>query len=293
MTQQTPPYINALVNLGLVDLARASCVYPRCRDRDDLAVFRSESGVIFLQQSTRDYSRGSVESYYAQPSRAAALRHCAEDDSRRLNQFRELARNSTWVDVGSGLGGFVKLATSLCANVVGVEPQDKLRADAVAENLSIVASMADVPSAHFDVASLFHVLEHLSDPLRVLAEVRQCLKPGGKLIVEVPHARDFLLSVLDLEAFKAHTFWSEHLVLHTRESLRAFLAAAGFRVDAVLGYQRYPLANHFHWLAKGRGGGHKEWEFLRSANLDSAYEEKLVQMDASDTLIAVATAQSE
>jgi 2-polyprenyl-3-methyl-5-hydroxy-6-metoxy-1,4-benzoquinol methylase len=246
--------------------------------------------VIFLRESTRSYAIGDHLSYYKQPARSAALLQCAEDDTRRLVQFRELARNATWLDIGAGLGGFLEQARLVCTEVIGVEPQEGLRQSATAASLTVLASTDNASSHHFDVVSLFHVFEHLSDPLAVLAEAKRCLKPNGTLIVEVPHARDFLLSFLNLEAFKEHTFWSEHLILHTRESLRTFLTAAGFKVSAVSGFQRYPLANHLHWLARHSRGGHKHWAFLRSDPLDTAYAAKLAELDATDTLIAIATA---
>ena len=53
--------------------------------------------------------------------------------------------------------------------------------------------------------------------------------PGGMILVEVPHAKDFLLSTLNNEDFKNFSLWSQHLILHTRESLHKMLDYAGFK----------------------------------------------------------------
>ena len=135
---------------------------------------------------------------------------------------------------------------------------------------------------------MFHVFEHLIDPINTLKVLKNKMAIGGKIIIEVPHAKDFLLSLLDLETFKAFTFWSEHLILHTRESLRVFLEKGGFSNVTVKGYQRYPLANHLHWLAKGKPAGHIIWDHLRTVMLDTEYENMLAQIDLTDTLIATA-----
>jgi hypothetical protein len=97
-----------------------------------------------------------------------------------------------------------------------------------------------------------------------------------------------LLTLYTCEAFKKHTFWSEHLLLHTRQSLHAFLEAAGFTDIIVTGFQRYSLANHLYWLSQSKPGGHVQWSFLENNALHEAYAASLQKLDATDTLIAVA-----
>jgi hypothetical protein len=58
-----------------------------------------------------------------------------------------------------------------------------------------------------------------------------------------------------LDSFKESTFWSEHLILHTKESLRKILEAVGFKNIKIEGLQRYPSANHLY-LRHNRLGGH-------------------------------------
>jgi SAM-dependent methyltransferase len=43
------------------------------------------------------------------------------------------------------------------------------------------------PDNYADEIHLYHVLEHLTDPLRKLEEVHRILKPGGLLHMRVPH----------------------------------------------------------------------------------------------------------
>jgi len=47
----------------------------------------------------------------------------------------------------------------------------------------------------FDVITLFHVLEHIKNPVKTLADLRTYLKADGTLIVEIPNADDFLLQI--------------------------------------------------------------------------------------------------
>jgi len=43
------------------------------------------------------------------------------------------------------------------------------------------------PDNHFDYIEASHVLEHLDRPFSVMKELHRILKPGGKLLVKVPH----------------------------------------------------------------------------------------------------------
>ena len=96
------------------------------------------------------------------------------------------------------------------------------------DGINCVFSLQELADNSFDVCVSFHVLEHLPDPLEILSSLKKKIISGGILILEVPHANDFLLSVAQNEPFKQFTLWSQHLVLHTRESLKCMLAYVGF-----------------------------------------------------------------
>ena len=76
---------------------------------------------------------------------------------------------------------------------------------------------------------MFHVLEHIPFQNETLKILKSKLKRKVKIIIEVPHAEDFLILQDELKEFKNFTFWSEHLILHTQKSLRKILTKSGFR----------------------------------------------------------------
>jgi ubiquinone/menaquinone biosynthesis C-methylase UbiE len=62
------------------------------------------------------------------------------------------------------------------------------RAHASGQHVSIEFRVDDVyalqcPNASFDVVHAHQVLQHLSDPVRALTEMRRVLRPGGLLAV--------------------------------------------------------------------------------------------------------------
>ena len=132
---------------------------------------------------------------------------------------------------------------------------------------------------------MHHVLEHLSDPMEILIQLKQFLKVDGKLIIEVPHAKDMLLSSFDIEEFKNFTLWSEHLVLFTRYALTKLLNNAGLIEEEIKGIQRFPISNHFHWLHSRLPGGHEILKNLDSEEFHLHYEKHLNKIDQTDTIV--------
>ena len=81
------------------------------------------------------------------------------------------------------------------------------------------------------------------------------------------------------------TFWSEHLILHTNESLELFLKESGFFAREIKGFQRYPLSNHFYWLFKGKPSGHEILNHLNDSGFHKDYQQFLSKINQTDTLI--------
>jgi SAM-dependent methyltransferase len=138
----------------------------------------------------------------------------------------------------------------------------------------------------YDVVFLFHVLEHLKDPIEELSTIAECVAPGGSIVLEVPNVDDALLTLYDCEAFKSHYYWKCHLFYYSAHTLSLLLKKAGFKVDYVRQVQRYPLSNHLQWLRSATPGGHNILNFLNSDRLQSEYEKQLAMIGKCDTLIA-------
>ena len=283
-----------LVSLGLVNLDNVVSYYPQVRDNPNIAVLKClDSNIIFLQNNAITesyYHQKSGVTYWNSESREHALKKTEEDDMRRVVQFKDEVLNKSYMDVGTGLGGMLDKFKPYAKTTCAIEPQSEIREHLQKLNYKVIDSIDSCVSQNIkvDVVSLFHVFEHLTTPLEDLKKLYDSLTLNGKIIIEVPHAEDVLLSAYQLEAFKKFTFWSEHLILHTRESLYRYLEVAGFKNIIIKGYQRYPLANHIGWLKDGKPGGHLNLSYLRTQELDNAYSTMLQSINKTDTLIAIA-----
>lgn len=96
----------------------------------------------------------------------------------------------TLLDIGCGYGFFLELARQGGWDVYGLEPCAHARAHAELKSLNVASEdlfTRAYKNEMFDVITLFYVLEHLPDPLKYLKEINRILKPGGLLLVRVPH----------------------------------------------------------------------------------------------------------
>lgn len=286
--------VRQLSSLGIIDQERLTTFYPSVRDRYDISVLQDPLTEVLILSSEAHIS---LQYYQDKPELPGTpirgdvvVIPKLPDDIRRAEEFGRLIRNKRWLDFGCGLGGLLDELGGQTQSAVGLEPAEERAAIATRKGHTVVSNLNEVPRDALDIITLFHVFEHLTTPLEMLAQIKERLVPGGKVLIEVPHARDALFTLYDSEPFKRFTFWSEHLILHTRQSLGILLKQAGFTQIEIAGKQRYPVANHLHWLARQKPGGQDAWPMLNSPTLDSAYETALAGIDRTDTLIAIATA---
>ena len=284
-----------LTSLGVLSYATTELYATRTRDNQNLLVYRdTQSGVIFIDDFYVGDMTYRTGEWHTAPLPAGGTPKGSDevgDVPRRLATARPFIRGRRVCDFGCGSGDFMRAAIGIASGVEGVELEETARLTLKREGFQVSDSL-DGLDGPFDVVTMFHVLEHLPSPVAELNEIRNRLVPEGKgtIIVEVPHACDALLSIFECEGFRDFTLWSQHLVLHTRESLSRLLKACGFRNIKIIGVQRYNLANHITWLRYGRAGGHRSaLSALVTRELAQAYENSLVRLDATDTLLAIAS----
>lgn len=198
--------------------------------------------------------------------------HSAIEAKRRVNRFAErdepLVRPSQervrLLDVGGGYGFFGSAMKFLRPDVETrvLEPSGSRaemgrrffveRADPHFPVPELEVGMLDdgYVARHYgsyDVVTLWHVLEHVDDPLALMQRAGSLLRPdGGTLWIEVPNVDDELAATSP--AYRQRTYMREHISYFSAPVL-ARMARGNFP-DAsieVCGYQRYGIFNCLHW----------------------------------------------
>jgi 2-polyprenyl-3-methyl-5-hydroxy-6-metoxy-1,4-benzoquinol methylase len=211
-----------------------------------------------------------------------------EDDYRRASQFEKNLKNKDILDFGCGWGGFLRNIKNY-KSLSGVELRKEC-INFIKNNIKKIDISDNINSfdKKFDLITMFHVLEHIPYQTETLKVLKSKLKNKGKIIIEVPHAEDFLILQEELKEFKNFTFWSEHLILHTYKSLKSILLKSGFKNINIQYYQRHNFSNHLGWFLKRKPGGHNFYKEIVSDKLNLSYCENLKKLGQTDTLIAIA-----
>ena len=145
---------------------------------------------------------------------------------RRLKQ-----KNPKVLDIGCGRGLLLRAFQQNGCDVTGTEFSDgacRFARDVL--KLPVRVGLLDelkFPENSFDVVVMWHVLEHISDPRPMVAEVARILRPGGIFLVAVPNFGSPEARLTKSGWF--HLDCPRHLSHHTRESLSLILDKAGLQ----------------------------------------------------------------
>lgn len=116
----------------------------------------------------------------------------------RFGQDRRLAlidkfaplQNKRILDVGCGIGTYVRKFRQYSNHVVGIDIDEDRVAEGATSLPGLAVAVAEnlpFPDESFDVVVLNEVIEHVRDDARSMAEVLRILCPGGRVVIYAPN----------------------------------------------------------------------------------------------------------
>lgn len=144
--------------------------------------------------------------------------------------------NPAVIDIGCADGHFLELFKVRFpkASLTGIDPDERYGGEArrrtgaeilIGDFNEIVSGIHELTGRH-DLLVLSHVLEHLAEPGRKLDEMAKLLKPGGRILVEVPNILSFAWRGLGM-------FHIGHINHFYPETLVLLLENAGFQLEEI------------------------------------------------------------
>jgi SAM-dependent methyltransferase len=170
----------------------------------------------------------SGEDRLGYPSYREAQQSLKASFSRKLDLMRSLMPDGKLLDVGAAYGTFLSLASEyyecygldVSAYAARVA-RDEFGMDVRQGGIEQTAPFSD---GFFDLVVMWDVIEHLTDPIAGLQEVRRILKPGGYLAVSTDDAGNWLPRLL------GRSWWGLAAPLHLNHFTKQSMAIALQRV---------------------------------------------------------------
>ena len=222
-----------------------------------------------------------------------ARRKMMPDNIRRYQFIKKIIpKKGRVLEIGSGHGFFLEIMKTNGFDIIGY--------DISKEKRKYSKKITDVPvydininekipvDNKFDIVVLFHTLEHITEPITLLKNIKKLLKPKGKILIEVPNSDDFHLK---LNKFYKEFYWERaHIHYFNPKILKNVIHKSGFKNIRIVGVQRYGIENFFHWkLTNKPQMENPSYSLPMELNwIEKNYKKFLVDKLNCDTIMTVA-----
>lgn len=219
----------------------------------------------FYRSTYRRFYKSSVQPKWKHTARNARIA------AQRMETIQSYAtKGAAILDIGTGSGELLHVGNRLGFEMQGIEvDQTYAQFGRQSYGVKIInqsLNRAPLASQSFDVATLYHVLEHFADPAGALRKVANALKPEGIILIEVPN-------VESIDTGFRQKWHAGHLFHFNCHTLPALANACGLEVVSVntcagrnvvwatLRKPRQPIS--LNWQETTVGNFERTWQLLR------------------------------
>jgi len=158
----------------------------------------------------------------------------------QVHLIQKYARGKNILDIGCAQGFFLFSASKAGYTTKGIEISQDAAAYAIREfGLDVEATPFEelrFAENHFDVVTLWQVLEHVPYPLMILKEVHRILKPGGLVATSTPNIEGIPAKILRKRWWDIKRL---HINQFTTKTLTDILQNAGFKNISSVSYRGF------------------------------------------------------
>jgi 2-polyprenyl-3-methyl-5-hydroxy-6-metoxy-1,4-benzoquinol methylase len=152
----------------------------------------------------------------------------------KLNLVKQISNDQGLIDIGSGTGNFLKYCVDHGYKAIGIEPSTNARNFSKEKlKLSVYdeSKLDELEPSHYGIITMWHVLEHVYHLRNRVEQIKNLLKPEGKLIVAVPNCESF-------DAHHYQQYWAaydvpRHLYHFRLKDLKLLFTENGFVLEEV------------------------------------------------------------
>ncbi len=152
----------------------------------------------------------------------------------KMNETYEWMKNTgvqyddAILDIGTGNGSLLgRLATMGFANLTGIDPF--LNESKDYGNIKILKKDIYEVTEQYDLVMMHHALEHTFEPAKILKQIQNVLKPGGRLLIRIP-----IMGNYGWHRFQE--FWCgldapRHIFIPSGKGLKNLVQEAGYKIE--------------------------------------------------------------
>lgn len=199
-----------------------------------------------------------------------------------LQKLKKRIPQGSLLDVGAGSGILVEEALKLGFEADGIEPSTWLVKQALNRKLPVYEGILPHPSLkpQYDIITLVDVIEHVSNPVEILSEMKKVLKPNGIILIVTP---DVSALVPKLMKSKWWHFRLAHIGYFDTKTLNLAMERSGFqKVSIFRPCWYFPMDYIFERLKKFLF-------FLKPFRLPKFFQHVTIPINPLDSLAAICT----
>jgi len=215
-------------------------------ERGNIGIVKcKECGLIYVNPMVKDPEKnywGDEKKYFEEARlifEGKAKSHRDVNYLEDLKVIESIKPKGNFLDIGTNMGFFLRHTRGRSWNVTGIDPSPSLSEMArkyFGLNVkTCYLNEAGFEDEYFDVVTMTDVFEHIPEPKKLLADIKNVIKEDGILFIKVPNGKYNMLKLWlaklagktkDYDIFDSY----EHVTHFTHNTLEKMLKECGFKV---------------------------------------------------------------